>query len=146
MNRNHVMISRQFQTIQQRDFPLVVANMKTACRTLSLHSDDIAYKLEFICEELLTNSFTHALGRGQLINLLIELHEGPLTLFYTAEGGGRLNLDDLLPVNRAEAVVMGEEKTLNAGGLGLQLIKQIAQSFTCQYDPLRRANQFKVII
>lgn len=110
---------------------------------VSLVTDELElFKCEFILEELLTNSFTHASPISEII-LQMNIKSDHYEIQYCEVGVANLDFLQLL--------LSGQETATNAsvdkmGGLGLHLINQMSRQFTYEYDFECSTRRFNVII
>ncbi|MES2613888.1 MAG: ATP-binding protein [Bdellovibrionota bacterium] len=134
-------IEKFYPNILQYKLENVLFEVKGLLSNLPSLNDEVLFKIEFILEEFITNSFSHLDLSHNCVDIRIKLHLKEFEIEYEEIG-----VDDL---NFAQILLRGQEKNLNPsleqpGGLGLNLIQQISKKIEYSYNKNTRTRCFKV--
>ena len=136
--------SQHYPKLKLVTLDAVLAKVKSAISELELLTDEDKFKLEFVCEELITNSFQHLLSEASLdAGISLQIDCQPLTLIYQEYAVTDLDFARLLR--------QGEQNQENVedlipGGLGLHLISQLATQFSYAFDKDNHSRIFTMLI
>jgi len=132
-----------YNDIGKLNLPTVLRDMREKLKLLGTEDGVLSFKLEFIMEELLTNSFFHTVHCDVPINIYYCVRLDKFSIDYQESGAENLDFAKLLANGRLLANNPSLDKV---GGLGLHLISELAKQFDYEYNTLTKTRMFKMIL
>jgi anti-sigma regulatory factor (Ser/Thr protein kinase) len=137
LSHTYLNIARLSLLSVTRDFKQLIIPL-----TLELANNELEFKLEFILEELITNSFEHLLPNSSPIAITFILDSSKHSIVYQEIGAADFDFaaavsDGILKQHLGDA--------LTPGGLGLALIKQISRDISYCYDSVNQRRVYSII-
>jgi len=134
-------LSKKFHDIGKLKLIRILAEVKQDIDLLGIN-DISKFKLEFILEELITNSFSYSTEEHNIVCLCIDIKADPLRINYTEVGVNDFNFQQYLTKSKDSTSL----QKLIPGGLGLSLMNDLSLEFNYYYDPTKRARYYKLKI
>ncbi len=123
-------------SFKMHSLPDAFVEIQKYCKHYKL-PDEVCYKINLICEELIVNLLKYTQAPGYNLNLSIEANSTVIRMSYQAEKFDPTRVRDRKPEN--------VEKT-EYGGLGLVLVNSLAADIEYNYDEKQSLNVIKIIL
>ena len=133
-----LLFSKKYLTIKQLNIDVVLSDLKQHIAEIKCDNPEIEYKLEFVSEELISNTFKYGIKFAPDVSISLKISNSPWCLIYFEYGVDDLDLDMLL----AKGKNNNNLNELIPGGLGLYLIQQLVQNFDYSYDSVNEIRVF----
>lgn len=121
----------------------VLAEMKELVASLDVLDFELKFKLEFVLEELLSNSFQYLLPASNSIIINYSLDVLTRAIIYQEVGVMDLDVSGLINAGKFRSEHLDE---LIPGGLGLNLIMQLVHNFSYTYTSAEQTRTFNIRI
>jgi len=137
------LLYKYYSNIKFLDLSVVLSEVKHLIAELPSRGPELDYKLEFVCEELVSNSFKYSLVDATSVELTIKISDNPLQFVFEEHGVNDVDFEVFLAQGKCKQNQVGK---LEVGGLGLYLIEQLVNKFSYKYDMSNKTRIFTLLL